>query len=183
MGNENEGGELYTHLREDKKYITINTKIPSQWCLSVLGLFRLKNLRKQMADEDEAELRASKTLKLSSFSSKGAWVAAGLTLLGIIVTLYFGCNPKSTRSYSNATDSAKLGELFRRLDSVKKAISDSTMKAQPSDVIMTPVSKNSGVAILEPPPPPPPDYKKHSKKQIDSIMKRRSPTLQGDEKK
>jgi hypothetical protein len=89
--------------------------------ISQPGKLRMQALKHEKNSEQSAEKGTREVSGWTKWGAIGAWVAAGLTFIGIIITLYFGCNPlRSNESYSKAMDSIALARFNHALDSINK---------------------------------------------------------------
>jgi hypothetical protein len=114
--------------------------------LNEFGEVRRKQLRKEKIDEGIATELALKTYKASRSGSYGAWVAAALTFIGILVGIYFGCNPREPRPRT------LVNSLPLAIDTVAKSNTpDSRLPLPPS-----PIEDSSGAVLDSEIPIPPP---------------------------
>jgi hypothetical protein len=83
------------------------------------GRVRIVQLQQVKVEE---ELASDLTKGVSGWTRSGAigaWVAAGLTLIAIIITLYLGCNPfRSNEYYSKGMDSIARAKFQHEMDSM-----------------------------------------------------------------
>ena len=159
----------------------INRKIQNfnelSYNISDPGVLKLKALQSEKEKELQDNIKLDREESQGTSRTNWTMIIGGGTLLLILMTavlIYLEVkHSKSEDSSHNPLDSAIINRVIQINDSIRGANFVHSIDA----------IADSGVGVPEPPPPPPPDYKRHSKKQIDSIMKKRSPTLQGDEKK
>jgi hypothetical protein len=128
--------------------------------ISQPGKLRMHSLKHEKDSEQSAEKGAREVSGWAKWGAIGAWVAAGLTLIGIIVTIYLAYYPPKPNYVAD-------DNVFPRFQIDTNAVKTDSDKVEVIGADGKPIDYSKG----EPPPPPPRKaIEKHPNKAIlDSL--------------